>query len=449
MATATAERTDPGEILAFAVEQRRTAGRAEVNVLVAAVEFAGVHSFLDQREFGPSRGVEQTVRLGGEGTPEVAEFAAAEFGAELEMTSYAAKRLMGDGLDLQHRLPMTWTSVQMLLAPAWLGRKVASMTRHLSRRAARYVDEAVGADAGTMSPGRFLDRVEAAIIKADPAAADARARQARSTQGVFLGHSNEAGLKSAFIRAQVPTIIVFDAVVARIAEALAVLGDTRSVDQRRAEAVRIMANPAQVIDLFAQAAQAAGNTAEAPEPQTPAFDPQRWLQPATLYVHLNQDCFEGREDGVVRMEGVGPITVAQSCDFLGHANVTVKPVVDLADTRASDAYEAPSRLWEQMFLRNPAEVFPFGTHLGRRKDVDHPEPYVSPDNGGPPAQTHAGNFAFLGRRHHRIKTHGGWSLWQPREGVYLWSSPHGAVYLVDSHGTRKVRAASRRAAAAG
>ena len=471
MSVALVERHDSGGILAFAVEQRTVADRAEANLLVAATEFADVHSFLDAPPFGDrGRGIERMVRLGGEGTPEVAEFAPAEFGAELKMSTYAAEQLMAAALDLQHRMPMTWTAVQMLLTKAWIGAKIAKMTRHLPRPAARYVDEQVGAQAGLLTPGRLFSLVEAAIIKADPELANARARQQRQTQGVFIGSSNDAGTKSAYIRAQVPMIVLFDAFVQRIAEALAILGDTDPINVLRVKAVRIMANPPQVMQLFADAATATAASKEEDgegsgddlpsgdpipftkpqgqgnSPSLPAagadVDPRRWLQPATLYIHLNQDCFTGVENGVARTEGHGPITIDQARDFLGHTNVTIKQVLDLADARPADGYEAPSRLWEQMFLRNPADVFPFGTHLGRRKDLDHNVPYIPPDDGGPPGQTSPDNLGFLSRKHHRIKTHGGSAVWQAVEGVYVWRSRYGALYIVDAKGTRKVRGAT-------
>src|SRR5680860_1613214 len=123
----------PGGILAFAVEQRAVADRAEVNVLVAAADFADMHGFVGGSPFGGrGHGTEQMVRLGGGGTPEVAEFAAAEFGAELKMSTYAAEQMMASALDLRHRLPMTWASVRMQLTQAWIGAKIAKMTRHLS-----------------------------------------------------------------------------------------------------------------------------------------------------------------------------------------------------------------------------------------------------------------------------------------------------------------------------
>ena len=42
--------------------------------------------------------------------------------------------------------------------------------------------------------------------------------------------------------------------------------------------------------------------------------------------------------------------------------------------------------------------------------------------------------------HHRIKTHGRWQVQQPYPGIYVWRDPHGAFYLVDHTGTRRLPA---------
>ena len=40
--------------------------------------------------------------------------------------------------------------------------------------------------------------------------------------------------------------------------------------------------------------------------------------------------------------------------------------------------------------------------------------------------------------HHRIKTYDGWQVRQPFPGVYVWRDPHGATYVVDHRGTRRL-----------
>jgi hypothetical protein len=39
---------------------------------------------------------------------------------------------------------------------------------------------------------------------------------------------------------------------------------------------------------------------------------------------------------------------------------------------------------------------------------------------------------------HRLKTLGTWTVKQPFPGIYLWRDPHGALYLVDHTGTRRL-----------
>jgi hypothetical protein len=111
-------------------------------------------------------------------------------------------------------------------------------------------------------------------------------------------------------------------------------------------------------------------------------DPKRLLPTATLYVHLSAESLTCG-GGVARMEGTGPITAEQVKSFLGHANVRVTPVVDVAGQAPVDGYEVPDRMREALHLRHPACAGPWSTHLSRRKDADHVDPYTSPDDGAP------------------------------------------------------------------
>jgi len=88
------------------------------------------------------------------GTPEVAEFASAELGGGLGISSYAARDLMADALDLVHRFPQLWVRVQALEVRASYARFVARESRDLTLEQAMYVDER---------------RVKAVLILAHPA----------------------------------------------------------------------------------------------------------------------------------------------------------------------------------------------------------------------------------------------------------------------------------------
>ncbi len=152
--------------------QRRT----EILILKAAVRHADLNnaSTLDpgQRE---SSGARAGVRLGGVGTPLVREFAPAELGGRLQLSSYAAGRLMADGLDLRHRFPRLWQRVEAMEVRVGHARYVARRTRDLTVEQAGFVDERVAESAdGRLTWTRFTDLVEAMIVASDPVAAAER-----------------------------------------------------------------------------------------------------------------------------------------------------------------------------------------------------------------------------------------------------------------------------------
>jgi hypothetical protein len=138
---------------------------------------------------------------------------------------------------------------------------------------------------------------------------------------------------------------------------------------------------------------------------------------------------------VARVEGHGPVTEAWVTRVLGpRCRFKVTPVLDLAGQAPVDAYEIPDRHRRAVHLITPADTFPFASSLSRHKQVDHTVPH---HRGG---QSGIGNYGPMTTRHHRIKTHGRWQVQQPFPGIYLWRDPHGAFYLVDHTGTRRLPA---------
>ena len=137
----------------------------------------------------------------------------------------------------------------------------------------------------------------------------------------------------------------------------------------------------------------------------------------------------------MRVDDIGPVIADQVRRWLQHTQVTVKPVIDLAGTPPVDHYETPPRLSEVIGLRRAADYFPYGSNLSRHQENDHTIPYIAMNRGGPPGQTHPTKMGKLTKRHHRIKTHGGWRVEQVASGIWLYRSPHGYHFLVHQHGT--------------
>jgi hypothetical protein len=115
------------------------------------------------------------VRLGGEGTPTVADFAPAELGCVLRMSDGSACRLIGDALDLRHRLRLIWTVALAGQLPAYQARRIAATTRHLTVEQAAYVDAQLAPSLGALPWGRLQTLLEAKIIEADPVGAEQQA----------------------------------------------------------------------------------------------------------------------------------------------------------------------------------------------------------------------------------------------------------------------------------
>ncbi|MBA3309735.1 MAG: hypothetical protein H0U28_06695 [Nocardioidaceae bacterium] len=74
---------------------------------------------------------------------------------------------------------------------------------------------------------------------------------------------------------------------------------------------------------------------------------------------------------MARVEGVGPVSLDQAKKWLGHGRVTIQPVLDIAGMAPVDAYEIPDRMREAAHLMTPADVFPYATGTGRKRDIDH------------------------------------------------------------------------------
>jgi hypothetical protein len=490
---------DPACTLAAAEANERTLIVAETRRLQIAAHWADLHSG-DAISQNRLPGAEHPIRLGGDGTPTVADFAPAELGCVLRLSAGAAAKLIGDALDLRHRLPLIWTAAVAGQAPAYQARHIATATRQLTKDQAAFVDARLGPSLGAVSWSRLHTLLEAAIYEADPVGAEQRAALAAQERFVRLGRNSEHGLKMIIARATAGDAIWFKATIDRIANILAQHGDEDPVEVRRSKAIGILAQPAEALRLLCQHHDDQDDDSDgSPEPADPDQEPAQnkpdldepdldqhaatedgeegtepdrgadrgWIedQPldsassgeashrslqilppplnpdrarprAIVYVHLSVEALTAGT-GIARVESVGPVLLSRLQLLLGdHCRISLKPVIDLpAGHIPVDCYEIPASLREQLQLRYHADVFPYANTVSRSVDMDHTIPYLSPDKGGPPGQTRIGNLGPHTRYHHRVKTFGGWQVWQPEPGTWLWRSPHGWIYLVNATGT--------------
>jgi Domain of unknown function (DUF222) len=135
------------------------------------------------------------------GTPTVADFAPAELGCVLRISDGSAARLIGDALDLRHRLRLIWAAALGGQVPAYQVRRIATATRHLTTKQAGWVDEQLAPSLGAVSWGRLQTLLDAKIIEADPVGAEHQAAAAAGERFVRLGRNSEHGLKLIIARA--------------------------------------------------------------------------------------------------------------------------------------------------------------------------------------------------------------------------------------------------------
>lgn len=426
-------------------------------------------------------GMERSIDIGGDGTPQITEFASAELGLLMGTGFITATSMLRDAVDLQHRHPLMWTALAEGRGRVWKARQVARMTHAagLTREQAWFVDSATTPFVDTLTWSAFTRLVEAKIIEADPDAAEARRQAAAMARFVATGQTNEHGLKTLIARAGAGEIIYFVAVCDRIAQILRLEGDPDPIEVRRSKALAVLANPAAALSLLEKHASTAPHPADPdpdPDPDVatdpdsgtdsdtdsdtgagpvaasggtgpmpgntchscggPRIDPAKLRPRAVLYVRISEQALR-TGIGVVHCEnGIGPLTVPALRDLLAVYHVSVRPVLDLAGQVPVDAYEIPHDMREALRLARPSSVFPWTRTGTSTPDVDHSVAYRPLAEGGPPAQTRISNLGPMVRFGHRVKTHGrGWQLHQPTSGVYLWRTPHHYWFRVDNDGT--------------
>jgi len=232
----------------------------------------------------------------------------------------------------------------------------------------------------------------------DPAEAEKRRRQAADAQHV----DGDLDLADA--------LDLNDAITAGAAE-LGRLGCEESLDVRRSLAAGAIARRELTLDL-----------------KTDQPTPPGRKRELVIYVHLS-------DAGVAGVENIrSAISVEQVKEWCAGTNthVTIRPVIDLNEDLHTDAYRPTDVMREQAVLTNATCVYPHFSRPSRSADLDHIEEFDGHN-------TDSTNLAPLCRRHHRYKTHAGWTVVRTGPTSFTWTSRHGYTYDWDTSHTRHTR----------
>ena len=359
------EDLDAAETLVAVESAVRDRRAVEVRELELVLHWADLHAH-DPHDDGQPRppGGPRLVRIGGAGTPKVVDLPLCELAVARGQHANAVRSLVADGLDLRHRLPELYAAFREGRCDLWVVRKVASMTRHLDPAAAGLVDRAA-AEAVDEGPGRLLAIAEAKVIEADnQTARDQRAAGLRRRY-VAVTPTDQDGLRTVIAPVAPADGVWLDATVDRVADALDARRDLipdlppdATRDELRSVALGWLAHPEDVIALLADQTSPAATVAKTTH--------------AVVHVHLHQAALEGTRGGVARVEEVGPVLLDQLAQVLGHARVTLAPVIDLANQHLGQRLRTPR------VGQGPHQT----AHRGRRlppRQIDLPQ-----DRHGPP-----------------------------------------------------------------
>ncbi|MDF9715541.1 hypothetical protein INN71_04785 [Nocardioides sp. ChNu-153] len=488
---------DSTALLAAARAAAAAQRAAEVAAFVAVADWADAHTDGTVGDpIGPLGlwsedptsvpGGDRFLELGGPGAPLVSEFCLYEISAALGRSVASGRPLVGDAIELRHRLPRLWDRVlagadpltQKQALPVWRARKIAALTRTLTPEAADFVDRNLAPLAHRATMPTVERLVAEAVARFDPE--NAELDRADADAGRYFAiettpadsASPWTGVVAVHGSLDVADALDLNNAVQRVAADLAAAGWDADLDVRRSMAVGELARRQTALDL----------DGADPDRDTPVGSTRTPARQVVLYVHLSDAATASHRSGdgmdagpsidpatgsvgidLARLENTrGLVTADQVRDWCRTpgTKVTVMPVIDLAEHVAVDAYEIPDRIAERVRLDRPTCAFPYCGRPARDLDLDHTEAYrreAAPGAG----QTSTSNLAPLCRGEHRIKTHPSptgaspldfgppssdppdvhpppdrrWHYYRDPLGTYIWTSPHGLRYAVDSTGT--------------
>ncbi|WP_370074253.1 DUF222 domain-containing protein [Nocardioides sp.] len=407
-------------------------------------------------------GADTMLELAGPGAPEISEFAVIELAAALGRSTDSGRMLLSDAVEARYRLPKVWQRLLDGQVQVWRVRRVTDLTRALSQEAAAFVDAHLAHVVHTASFTTVKRLVAEAAARFDPEGCEMEEIDTAATLHVTLdlatawsiGTANGVHLSGLLDRADAEEL---EHAIRTIADQLLAAGSTDSLDVRRAKALGYLSRGDLTLDLTSPVEEARQRRLETTKPTHQPRQPRQ----VVLHVHLSEAALKGAPEvdpdtgrlglHLARVENHHQTLTADAVrDWLAvpGTQITVKPVIDLADQIAVDSYEIPDRISTRVKLKRPTCVFPHCTRTSARTDLDHIDEYVPPDQGGPPGQTATDRLAPLCRRHHRAKTHPSpvstssttvrWDYDQLTPTTWLWTSPHGLRFLVHPDGTTEL-----------
>lgn len=180
--------------------------------------------------------------------------------------------------------------------------------------------------------------------------------------------------------------------------------DSRSADMKRADALTAIAG-------FALASK--------------LEDVALHRRPITINVTIDLPTLLGLSENPGQLAGYGaiPASVARALASDGKwRRFITDPQTGVLLDYGRQTYEPPQGLIDFLIARDRTCRFPGCRRSAALSDLDHAQSW---EDGG---TTSLDNLGALCRRHHQLKTHGGWKIESRADGSCTWTSPLGKIY---------------------
>jgi len=149
-------------------------------------------------------------------------------------------------------------------------------------------------------------------------------------------------------------------------------------------------------------------------------------RPVTVNVTIDLPTLLGLAENPGQLAGYGPIPAAIARELASDSKwrrfITEPQTGNLLDF-GRESYEPPQQLKDFLIARDRTCRFPGCRRSALLSDLDHAQSW---ETGG---LTSAENIGALCRRHHRMKTHDGWSVESFPDGSCTWRSPLGKEFF--------------------
>lgn len=308
------------------------------------------------------------------------------------------------------------------LADAWTSGAIDARTvdvilaeaAHAAPDAVRAVVVDAVARAADLTAPQLTRHVRTAAIATAPGAAETRRVSERARRSVEPALAPDAMARLIAYLPAAEATAAFTAIDA-LAGHSAADGDTRTVDQRRA-------------DAFADIFTGILDTQTAPDGTAL---PRRHGERAALHVTVAASTLLGLDDHPATLGTYGPIPAQVARELAQDATWRRILTDDTGQVAAvgTTSYRPGADLTRTVAARDVTCTFPGCRQPAARCEIDHREPFDHHRRPDHPTQTSLANLHALCKHHHEAKTRRWWQVsWDPTTGISTWTDRHGLTY---------------------